>query len=476
MTVSSARPRAARAGVAVASALAAAVTVLAPHAASAQRPSVSSAHPATSARTAQRASVIKVKVDPRLFGVHDANLNSLTRHGTGSIRLWDSGTTWALMQPTDGAPNFSRLDQIVQAAHANGTDVTLVTAMTPAWAAADPANAVQTAMPDVAAYQGFLAAVMSHYKDYFGAGTRGIANYQVWNEANISAFWTGTPAQMATLTKAAYDTRNAVDPGAKIIAPALVARLGYQQTWLRNFYAQVVDGLPVWRYVDALSVQLYPLATYPRVGGGTRPGTPEDSMAILERVRYLLGKDHVPTSLPIWDTEVNYGMQSGASGGTSAVPISNDLQVAYVMRTYLLNAAQGIRRVDWYAYDMGNLPASRGGAPLGNTLLTDPSDKAAGILTPAGLAFQRIQGWMAGTLVGTTTKRPCIADKYGTYTCTIKYAKGVGRIYWNPYRTGRVTLAQSATKRFDQYNRSGSVKGGSRIKVGALPVLVRSRT
>jgi hypothetical protein len=255
----------------------------------------------------------------------------------------------------------------------------------------------------------------------------------------------------------------------------MVGRLGYQLTYLKNFYSQVVDGQPVWKFVDALSFNLYPLDTYPS-GAGTRPGTPEDSLAILAKIRTLLAKDHVPSTMPVWNTEVNYGMKSGGSGGTSAVPISNDLQVAYVIRTYLLSAAQGIRRVDWYAYDMGNLPVSRGGGPMGNTLLTDPSNRASGTLTPAGLAFQRVQGWMAGTLIGTTSKRPCIADRYGTYTCTIKYASGVGRVYWNPYRTGRVTLSSTAKRRYDEYGAAGSAKGGARLRVGAKPILVRSRS
>ena len=133
-------------------------------------------------------------------------------------------------------------------------------------------------------------------------------------------------------------------------------------------------------------------------------------MALLGDRAGLLAKDKVPSSIPIWNTEVNYGLTTGVNGGTPRRRSPTDLQVAYVMRTYLLNAAQGVKRVDWYAYDMGNLPAAVGGAPLGNTLLTDPADRAAGILTPAGLAFQRVQSWMAGTMVGTTTKRPCIAE------------------------------------------------------------------
>jgi hypothetical protein len=186
-------------------------------------------------------------------------------------------------------------------------------------------------------------------------------------------------------------------------------------------------------------------------------------------VRTLLGKGGVPSSIPVWNTEINYGMGRAAT----TVPISEDRQVAYVMRTYLLNAAQGVQRVNWYAYDMGTLP---GGGTLGNTLLTDPTQRTAGILTPAGVAFTRIQTWMNGTLIGTTSKRPCIADKNGTYTCVVKYANGYGRIYWNPTRSAKVSLVRSATKKVDEYGVTTRAKGGSRLKVTYKPVLVKSKS
>jgi hypothetical protein len=122
---------------------------------------------------------------------------------------------------------------------------------------------------------------------------------------------------------------------------------------------------------------------------------------------------------------------------------------------------------------MGKLP---GGGTLGNTLLTDPTDRAAAVLTPAGRALTRVRSWMAGTLVGTPTKRPCSADRSGTYTCLVRYRHGVGRIYWNPYRTGTVTLVRSATQKVDELGRTRRVAGGTRLKVGAAPVLVRSST
>lgn len=421
--------------------------------------------------TPAKPKTIKVAVDPRLFGVHDANLNSLSRAGTGSIRLWDTGVTWDAMQPTPGAPDFSRLDQIVTDAHRNGTEVTLVLAMTPKFAAPDPDSpSYETEVPDLAAYRSFVTAVMTHYRSFFGPGVRGIANYQVWNEANITTFWAGTPAQMAQLTRTVWQVRNAVDPGATVVGPAFVTRLGYQQKWIKQFYAQKVGGKPVWKYLDVISLNLYPIDI---IDG--RPATPEDSMTLLGQVRALLAKDRVPSTIPVWDTEINYGMRTGALGGTSAAPIPDALQVAYLMRTYLLNAAQGIGRVDWYAYDMGNQPAERGGLPLGNTLLTDSADRAAGTLTPAGLAFTRVQQWMKGTLIGTTRARPCAADKHGTYTCLVRYAKKrYGRIYWNPYGTGKVTLVASARHAYSEFGVARRVKGGSKLKVNYAPVLVRS--
>jgi hypothetical protein len=432
--------------------------------------------PETAAATAadraghSKAKVIKVKVDPRVFGVHDMTRGSLSRAGTGSIRLWDSFTTWPDLQSAGPVTDFTRLDQIVQQAHANGTEVTLVLALTPAWAAASPDHTAPTDAPGLAKFRSFVTDAMTHYKNFFGTGKRGIANYQVWNEANISTFWTGTPAQMAQLLKTTWQVRNQVDPGARVIAPSMVARLGYEQTWIKKFYALKVGGKPVWKYADALSFSLYPVDTYPS-GTKTRPGVPEDTIALLHTVQGLLAKDKVSPHVPLWDSEVNYGLHAGPLGGTAATPIANGLQVAYVMRTYLLNVAAGLQRVYWYAYDMG--PLSSGGT-LGNTLLTDPAHRADGILTKAGLAFTRVQSWMDGTLVGTSSKRPCAADRHGTYTCVVQYGKGMGRIYWNPTRSVKVTLVKSAKKRVDEYGHGSPVKGGTKIRVGYAPVLVRS--
>ena len=51
---------------------------------------------------------------------------------------------------------------------------------------------------------------MKRYKNFHG--TRGIAAYQVWNEANIGTFWTRVSmARLASMTKAMHAVRNQVD-------------------------------------------------------------------------------------------------------------------------------------------------------------------------------------------------------------------------------------------------------------------------
>jgi polysaccharide biosynthesis protein PslG len=301
---------------------------------------------------------------------------------------------------------------------------------------------------------------MKRYRVFHGA--RGIANYQVWNEANIINFWTGTQVQMARLARAMDQVRDKVDPKADVVSPPMTMRLGYQADWLKKFYAVRLGGTPVWRHFDTIALNLYPLPTY-----GHRAGTPEDSMALLSQARQLLRRDHVPGSKPIWNTEVNYGLLSGKDGGKPAKKITDKLQASYVVRTYLLNDARGVKRVFWYRYDMSRVP---GGGPLGNTILSNPSDATK--VTAAGRAFVRAQRWMHGRLIGSQGRGPCAKDRHGTYHCVVRDSSGTRRIYWNPFRTATVRLAGNAHHLQAVLGSRKAVRPHATIKVGRAPVMV----
>jgi hypothetical protein len=415
---------------------------------------------------------ITVKVGQRLFGLHDTSMDSLARPGVGSLRLWDAGVMWASLEPAPGVFDWSRLDTYVEKAHAHGTEVTLVLAGTPSWASTTPVITQDHPttlwdMPRLTAYRAFVTAVMQRYQSFDpdGAGPlqpyRGITDYQVWNEPNIATFWTGSLQQMAQLTRTVWQVRQDVDRGAKVIAPSMVVRLDYQRKAAKAFYQRKVAGKPVWKYVDAATFSLYPVDTVKH-----RPAGPEDSMTLVKRVRSFLSADKVPTRLPIWNSEINYGYKVGKHALDPAAPISDAKQAAYVLRTYILNAANGVARVFWYRYDSTDVRADTHMVEL-----ADPS-----VISPAGTAFYTVQKWLKGaTLVGTPTARPCTKDRHGTYTCVVRYGKSsMGRIYWNPTRTVTKRTVASTRSTETGLGAARTVGHPVTLKVDYLPVLVRS--
>ena len=400
------------------------------------------------------ASASDVRVRHTLFGMHDGtgSTSSLTQVDAGAVRLWDVGVRWREIERKRGHYHWAKLDELVSNAQAAHAEVTMVVAGTPRFYSKDmwklPAK-------HIAAYKHFVKALMKRYKNFHGA--RGIAAYQVWNEANIATFWTGSFGMMARLTKAMHDVGNRVDKRALVIAPSMVTRLDYQMKGLSEYYHQRVGGRPVWRYADAVALSLYPLPKY-----GRRTGVPEDSIKLLHAVKKRLRQAGVPGTKPIWTTEINYGLQSGKDGGKPADPISNARQAANVMRTYLLNAANGVKRVFWYRYDWsGN---------LANTLLTDRADVSR--LTAAGRAYARAQEWMHGTLIGGSGHRPCAKDRRGTYHCVVKDTSGKRHIYWNPYRSAKVRLPRGVHDLEGVLGATSTVRPHSTLKVGYKPVMV----
>jgi hypothetical protein len=250
---------------------------------------------------------------------------------------------------------------------------------------------------------------------------------------------------MATLTAWTRTALKAVDPSALLVAPALVTRLTSQRAWANAFYAQKVAKKNVSAYVDALSFQLYPAAN----------GSPESSMALLAATRAML-KHHKVTK-PIWDTEVNYGLVGGPTAGAPVPAASTAQQVGNVLRTYVLNAENGVRRVYWYSWDL---------LGMSNTTLVQP-DRIT--LTPAGQAFGTAQSWLLGT-------RPagCSRDKKGTYTCTFTAPTETRKVIWNPSRATTV-VAGKGTRSVAGWNSAPVARGkGAKISVGIVPVLVRS--
>jgi hypothetical protein len=398
-----------------------------------------------------------VRVSRAYFGLHDASGQAYRHLNFGSLRLWDAGVSWSNVETSRGVYDWSRLDALVSAAQAHHVQVTLVLAMTPSFYAG-----TQSLPPrDLGAYERYVSAVMNRYRDFHGQ--RGIAAYQVWNEGNISYFWSGTPQQLAQMTEIVDRVRNQVDPGATVVAPSFAVRMRYQRVWMREYQRQQVDGHPVWDDYDANALSLYPKPSY-----GHRPGGPEDAIRLLDDARHQMHKIGVPSTKAIWATEVNYGVTGGGLANNAAKPISERRQVANVLRTYLLGAAHGLTRLFWYRWDWGRV--ATGGGTLGNTLLSDPRN--FGRASAAGLALRTAEHWLRGRLVGRDGHRPCARDRRGTYRCTVRHDGVMRKIYWNPRREVRVHVPRHASSRVA--GRAHVRRGPHTVRVGFWPVMVRT--
>lgn len=254
----------------------------------------------------------------------------------GTVRLWDTSTSWNQIEPTRGQFAWDALDRAVSAAQSAGQEVLLVLGGTPSWAAIGPAPGSEFAgtgssmpMTDAALFEDYVRAVVGRY------GSR-ISAYQIWNEANIASFWRGTPELMADLTARAYRVIKQAQPAATVVAASTGSR------WVKgftDFYPEYLTALGTMGWpIDAYSVHLYPMAS----------GTPRDRAFLLGLMRTALRIAQAPDK-PIWETEINYGVTNPGLGETARTIPDADIP-GYVSRTYLDSLRYGIARTYWYAW------------------------------------------------------------------------------------------------------------------------------
>lgn len=258
----------------------------------------------------------------------------------GMHRLWDMKVTWRDVNPERGRFEWGLLDQRIRQAEQAGAKVLLVLGMTPGWAAADP-NAgdprwgTGSASPpkDLADWQAYVEAVVDRY------GPR-IAAYEVWNEASLRTFWTGTAHQMADLTAIAYRAIKARQPDATVLAASVTTRLARPMELFMNQYLDSLGG-------HAYPFDAFAIHTYP-AGNAAADARFADitnwQQVVVERV----GADSPVLDKQVWDTEVNFGLAGpGPRPGTA---FTDQQGAELITRTYVDSHRLGIDATFWYMY------------------------------------------------------------------------------------------------------------------------------
>lgn len=342
--------------------------------------------------------------------------------GFGLLRLWDSGTTWAVLEPAPGQWQWAPLDRWM-AARQPGQAVMLTLGQSPTWASSDPAwltyNGSGAAAPpkNIADWINYVTRVATRYKGR-------IQFYEIWNEPNDKTFYAGTLDQLMELTRTASETIRKIDPDARIVtAPP------YTPGYLEQYLAAGAAG-----YADIIGYHVY--AT-----------PPEEAARQLANVRLVLARRN-PAGKPLWDTE-------GGSGDGTTPPAKAR---TYMARKYLVDLAFGASHFGWYGwgpdtpYAVGTVPQS------------DPRE-----LTPAAKAFFTVRGWLLGAAL--SGKR---IDAEGSWRITLDLPGGKrGLVLWNPSGAARFTLPKAwrGGTVTDLDGQTGALSGAT-LDLTDAPVLV----
>jgi len=173
---------------------------------------------------------------------------------------------WRDVNPSPGVFDWSILDRRIAQVEAWGGRPLLVLGLTPQWAAANPNSgdsrwgAGSSSPPaNLDTWSAYVSAVANRYGNRIGA-------YEVWNEANLKTFWTGSAKQMAEMTRIARDRIKAASPGATVLTPSVTTRLASGGRFTAEFLeALAEDGVTS---LDNLPFDAFAIHTYPAGNAG----------------------------------------------------------------------------------------------------------------------------------------------------------------------------------------------------------------
>jgi len=334
------------------------------------------------------------RIPASFFGIHPSHTDSppflpWPSVPFGTVRSHDCAPKWAQIEPMPpifGTRQYdwTELDQFVSKATARGQRVIYTIYQTPPWATSnielDPyGSAGGASMPtSVTDYADFVAALAARYRGRIHA-------YEVWNEPDIG-FWTGTPAQMATLANACVAAVQMEDPAATVIGPPHsggTAMHGAFDWYERFLLAGGGQGL------EAISSHFY--SEYP-----------EEDIPKAAAFRQLLGLWGL-RQLPLIHSETGIGYAGDRT---------DDEVTAHYARTMVVNWALGFDSTSWYQWN-----------EVSKLGVRQNSQGQWTVLTPAAQASGRVLDWLVGS-----TMTSFASTSQGLFVA--KFSRGPRSRFW----------------------------------------------
>lgn len=252
---------------------------------------------------------------------------------SGPIRIWDAHTQWCDIEKQKGVWDWSRLDQLVN--QAGKRSIMLVLGHPPAWAAKGGPDGRQAAWMapgsnrppiNMETWRRYVRAVVMRYKDR-------VRHWQIWNEPADKRFYSGTYAELGTLTKVAYNEIKSIDKNLWVVSPPLQPRR--QAGW-------TVKGKAILKCMKDTNYpfDIWSCHIYPQKDEGVE-GFIRDCKLVKDAILLTPRK-------ALWITEMNYNL----AGDGNPYPPAQQAS----LKSQTKNACEklDIDRAYWYAFSYNN--------------------------------------------------------------------------------------------------------------------------
>jgi hypothetical protein len=255
----------------------------------------------------------------------NAQLESLVAElHPGWVRVF---VNWNQVEPAPNSYNAGQLSDYHAffAALPAGTKVDVDVVGTPGWANSDQSTQTPPSNDQ------WFGSFMNYIANAFGSS---VAAYEIWNEEDSTAWWTGSPTQYVDLLKAAYPAVKAANPAATVILGGLGAN---NYPFLQQLYAAGAHGS-----FDAVGVHTDDACSLSSpYAFAFNPGTQEInrwSFLGFTTVHDVMAANG-DAALPIYMTEFGWSTtsstcSSGTSAGKRAGGVSQQTQALYLQQAY----------------------------------------------------------------------------------------------------------------------------------------------
>lgn len=288
-------------------------------------------------------------VDADFFGIHVSNVQNWPNGvpmNAAIVRLHDATvdtsigqfgrTRWSRVNTADGVYDWAALDIVVDYWYSRGVEMIYTLSPTPTWASARPSEAASYELGSAAEpssntyWTNWCEAVAERYDGK-------IKYWEVWNEVNLSGFYTGTKAKLAELARLAYTAIKGVNAANVILSPNCTSLATGGATYFDG-YLTASDG------ASGTGADWFDIATcHLYCSASTRMGL--DTKGLIDAIQAVLTTRSV--TAPLWATE-----QGLLSPDANVLP---DDKMKHIKRSLAISAAMGIEHWSLYTYDHGTM-------------------------------------------------------------------------------------------------------------------------